>query len=67
MIPAVDSHVLVANMPVQEVVSLGKRLTGERPLQLEEIYPVPLFETSLRHIATKYTSPSMIQLKQCLR
>ncbi|KAF9234661.1 hypothetical protein BU15DRAFT_78809 [Melanogaster broomeanus] len=60
-------NVIIERHVLEEVVSLGNQLTGGHPLQLEEMYHVPLFETSLIHTATKYVPPSMTQLKQCLR
>ncbi|KAF9220042.1 hypothetical protein BS17DRAFT_359974 [Gyrodon lividus] len=56
-----ERHVL------EEVISLDEQSPGGHPLQLEEMCRVPLFDTSLTHVATKHGPPSMIQLKQSLR
>lgn len=49
------------------MLSPCEQLNGEQSIQLEEMRRIPLFESTLRHVATKHGPPSMIYFKQSLR
>jgi hypothetical protein len=60
-----STHV-VSTYAEQEITSICAMWPGKLHLEVEDIYQVPLFETSLRLLGTEYHNPSVDHFKNLL-